>query len=95
MTGAVSGELISPSGYPKLGWLKAFEKVVWNLSVLRSVSRNSFIRARSMFFIAGVCRMLTPELPNLPMLSGLSQTGLSFGQPGTRKAATLNQLSML
>jgi hypothetical protein len=39
--------------------------------------------------------MLTPELPNLPMLSGLSQTGLSFGQPGTRKAATLNQLSML
>ena len=39
--------------------------------------------------------MLTPELPNLPILAGLSQTGLLSGQPGTLNAATLNQLLML
>src|SRR5215468_294960 len=43
----------------------------------------------------GVCRRLTAELPNLPTLAGLSQTGLLSGQPGILNAETLNQLLML
>src|SRR5690242_10161662 len=57
----------------------------------RSRTRKSLTTPKSRLRIGGPARMLNPELPKRPTLSGLEHTGVVAGQPGMAKALASNQ----